>query len=378
MPEIMEKIQHLLAPQPTSYIKKKEYKMIKTIGQGTFGMVRLALKLNTKEEVAIKVILKNSMGGSADFVRRELDAIQKYQHENIVPYLDWFESKDKYYMVFKLCKGGELFDRLIERGKFTETNCKLLICQVLKAVEYLHQNNLIHRDIKPENLLFETESDDSKLLLTDFGISKMIKDEEELLTTLCGSRGYVAPEILLRNGHGKPADMWSIGILTYLLLSGINPFRSFEQDNSELITAMLEEKFHFKAKCWTSISDEAKDFISNLLRGDPRKRITATEALAHKWITDGNVSDYNLLDHFEEEFNARAAYRRAFNKLKAVNILMHLASSTESLHNSDYEQKDKDSDHVDKNGDADDNSIDDNHMKNSDGAVGNGVNNNGI
>lgn len=320
MNEVIEKFTHLLAPQPDSYMKKKNYRMGRTLGHGSFGIVRLAERKVPPEEVAIKVILKSAVKGNEQLVYRELEANKRLTHKGIVPYIDWFESKDKFYLVFGLCRGGELFERLIQRGKFTERNAQALIFQVLEAVDYLHERGIVHRDIKPENLLFENEADDSPLKLTDFGISSFAQEEDDVLTTVCGSRGYVAPEILLRKGYGKPVDLWAIGIITYLLLCGSNPFRSIE-DTRELLEAMTKERYHFNPRYWNSVSSEAKDFIKALLKANPEKRLTAKEALQHPWFTGKSATDHDLLEQVREGFDARAVYIRAFEKLRALHYL---------------------------------------------------------
>ncbi|KAJ9067975.1 Calmodulin-dependent protein kinase cmk2 [Entomophthora muscae] len=217
MNEVIEKFQHLLAPQPLSYEKKKDYKMGYVIGQGSFGIVRRAIHRESKQEVAVKVILKKIMKSRMELVFRELEANKLLKHKGVVPFREWFESKDKFYLVFGLCQGGELFERLARRGKFSERDAIPLIFQLVEAVAYLHECGVVHRDIKPENLLFETEAEDSRLMLTDFGISNVLEKEEDLLSTVCGSRGYVAPEVILRQKYGKPVDMWAIGIIAFLL-----------------------------------------------------------------------------------------------------------------------------------------------------------------
>lgn len=329
MNEVFEKFTHLLAPQPDSYTKKKNYRMGRTLGHGSFGIVRLAKQKVPTEEVAIKVILKSAVKDNEQLVYRELEANKRLNHKGIVPYKEWFESKDKFYLVFGLCRGGELFERLIQRGKFTERNAQALILQVLEAVDYLHDQGVVHRDIKPENLLFENESDDSPLRLTDFGISSFTQDDDDMLTTVCGSRGYVAPEILLRKGYGKPVDMWAIGIMTYLLLCGSNPFRSID-DTRELLEAMQNERYRFNPRYWNSISPEAKEFIKALLKGKPEQRLTAKEALQHTWFTGKSATDHDILQHVREGFDARAVYRRAFDKLRALNYLTNKRSSYDS------------------------------------------------
>ncbi|KAI9298328.1 kinase-like protein [Neoconidiobolus thromboides FSU 785] len=321
MSSILWRVTHLLDFQPNSYKKRQEYKMINTIGTGSFGTVKLAIRIKDDEKVAIKIIDKSSQEGHLDIVIRELNILQKYQHENIVPFLDWFESKDKYYFVFKLCKGGQLLDRLLELGSFTELDCRNLIKQILLAVDYLHDNNLIHRDIKLENLLFEDSSENSKLLLTDFGISKILDYENQMIRTQCGTPNYTAPEIFIKINYGKPVDMWSIGVLTYLLLSGNFPYEIEGFPNRQLLDDMFEEKCCYDSCCLPKISKNAIDFIKKLLKGDYLQRMTIKQALTHPWIADYCDNNINLIQKDSKAFNAAKAYKNAFIKLKAVNAL---------------------------------------------------------
>lgn len=198
--------------------------------------------------------------------------------------------QDKWYIVTELATGGELFDRICEKGKFTEKDAAETIRQVLDAVAYLHQNNVVHRgtltlllrnsdlhtdtttDLKPENLLYLTREPDSALVLADFGIAKML-NEKEVLTSMAGSFGYAAPEVMEKKGHGKPVDMWSLGVITYTLLCGYSPFRS--ETMGDLIEECRNEKVIFHTRYWNDVSDDAKNFIKSLLKANPSKRPTS-------------------------------------------------------------------------------------------------------
>jgi calcium/calmodulin-dependent protein kinase I len=197
-------------------------------------------------------------------------------------------QQDKWYIVTELAMGGELFDRICEKGKFTEKDAAETIRQVLEAVNYLHERNVVHRgmragpfeiaeadlplDLKPENLLYLTRSPESELVLADFGIAKML-DSNEVLTTMAGSFGYAAPEVMEKRGHGKPVDMWSLGVITYTLLCGYSPFRS--ENMGDLIEECRNEKVIFHPRYWSDVSPDAKDFITCLLKADPTRRPTS-------------------------------------------------------------------------------------------------------
>jgi calcium/calmodulin-dependent protein kinase I len=203
----------------------------------------------------------------------ELEMLQRLKHPHIVKFVDWFESRDKFYIVTQLATGGELFDRICEQGKFTEKDASQTIKQVLSAVDYLHKNDVVHRDLKPENLLYVTRAPDSEIVLADFGIAKTLDNKEESLQTMAGSFGYAAPEVMDRKGHGKPVDMWSMGVITYTLLCGYSPFRS--ENLRDLLEECSSGSVVFHERYWKDVSNDAKDFILKLIIPEPDKRWTS-------------------------------------------------------------------------------------------------------
>lgn len=300
--------------QPDSYDKKVQYKFGRTLGAGTYGIVREAECGSDK--YAIKIILKKNVKGNEQMVYDELQMLQRMKHPNIVRFHDWFESRDKYYIVTQLATGGELFDRICEYGKFTERDASQTILQVLDAVDYLHYNNVVHRDLKPENLLYLTRAHNSPLVLADFGIAKMLDSKDEVLTTMAGSFGYAAPEIMMKRGHGKPVDMWSLGVITYTLLCGYSPFRS--ENLPDLIEECRHGRVVFHDRYWKDVSTTAKDFIKRLLNPDPEKRVTSEEALKDVWLTGNTATEHNLLPELRA-YMAKTRLKRGIELVKLAN-----------------------------------------------------------
>lgn len=265
--------------------------------------------------------------------------LKELHHPNIVKLLDWFESRDKFYLVFELATGGELFDRICELGKFTEKDARDLMKTVLEAVAYLHDHHIVHRDLKPENLLYRTRDEHSPIVIADFGIAKHI-DQNEVLTTMAGSFGYAAPEILNRAGHAYPADLWSLGVITYCLLCGYTPFRA--ENKAELIEETTKARVEFHERYWKGVSKEARSFISALLQADPSKRPTAKEALKLPWMSASDaVTDTDVIANVRENFNAKRKLKSAIEAVRMANRLKSFSFNS-TMDVSEDEEDDKD------------------------------------
>lgn len=171
-------------------------------------------------------------------------------------------------------------------------------------------------DLKPENLLYLTKEPQSSLVLADFGIAKMLDSNDGVLSTMAGSFGYAAPEIMLKKGHGKPVDMWSLGVITYTLLCGYSPFRS--ENVADLIEECRNGRIVFHGRYWKDVSNEAKDFIISLLQPDPSRRLTSEEALQDVWLSGQTATDFNLLPDFRA-YMAKARLKRGINVIKLAN-----------------------------------------------------------
>ena len=218
----------------------------------------------------------------------EMEVLRGLDNEHIVKILDWFESKDKYYLVFEHIEGGELFEQIVKRHHFTEHDAAICIYAILQGVQYLHHKYIAHRDLKPENLLLRDESDLSDLVIADFGVAKHLEEDNEMMKTLVGSPGYSAPELFDKKGYkGPPADIWSIGVIAYALLSGKSPFS--QRDADACLEQQRRGEVEFAHSIWDSISDEAKDFIRQCLRVDADKRPTADGLIEHAWMQQEGV-----------------------------------------------------------------------------------------
>ncbi|KTW30751.1 hypothetical protein T552_00463 [Pneumocystis carinii B80] len=309
-----------------NYTKKRNYRFGKTLGAGTYGIVKEAIH-NEYGRVAVKIIDKQSVKGHESMVYQEMEILKRLDHPHIVTFKEWFESNSKFYIVTELATGGELFDRICEYGKFSEKDAVVIIKEILDALSYIHDNQIVHRDLKPENLLYLTPDHDSPLVLTDFGIARNV-EENQVLLTLAGSYGYAAPEILSRRGHGKSCDIWSLGVITYTLLCGYLPFRS--RDKDDLIQETFSANIVFHQKYWKNISEDAKDFIVTLLKINPSERPTAKDALKHKWLTGDSATNINILPSVKSEIDARKQFRLAIESIRLGNRIKALKMEADS------------------------------------------------
>ncbi|XP_058480034.1 calcium/calmodulin-dependent protein kinase type 1D [Solea solea] len=303
---------------------KKIFDLKELLGTGAFSEVVLAQEKLTGRMFAVKCIPKKALKGKESSIENEIAVLRKIKHENIVALEDIYESPDHLYLIMQLVSGGELFDRIVEKGFYTEKDASTLIRQVLDAVNYLHRMGIVHRDLKPENLLYFNPLDESKIMISDFGLSKM-EGSGDVMSTACGTPGYVAPEVLAQKPYSKAVDCWSIGVIAYILLCGYPPF--YDENDSKLFEQILKADYEFDAPYWDDISDSAKDFISNLMEKDPAKRFTCDQALRHPWIAGDTALCKNIHESVSRQIKknfAKSKWRQAFNATAVVRHMRRL------------------------------------------------------
>uniref|UniRef100_A0A8C5GTH8 Calcium/calmodulin-dependent protein kinase type 1D-like n=1 Tax=Gouania willdenowi TaxID=441366 RepID=A0A8C5GTH8_GOUWI len=255
---------------------------------GSFSEVYMVREKKTGNLYAMKCLKKKHLAHSN--LENEINVLRRINHENVVGLEDFYESRTHYYLVMQLVSGGELFDRILDKGVYSEKDASKVIKQVLQAVAYLHENSIVHRDLKPENLLYYSMDENAKIMVSDFGLSKTV--EHGVMSTACGTPGYVAPEVLAQKPYSKAVDCWSIGVITYILLSGYPPF--FEENESHLFSKIMRADYAFHSPFWDDISESAKDFIRNMMEKNPSKRFTTEQALRHPWIDGSTASDVDI------------------------------------------------------------------------------------
>ena len=275
------------------YLPSKKYKILSKLGEGSFGMVYLAQNKYTKEKVAMKEIKKANKDLLSDGkIRDEIDILKKLDHPDIVRIIESFNTKESYFLVTEYCEGGELFDQV--RNQLSETQIAVIFRQLLSGLAYLHSHNIVHRDLKLENILIHeieksktTGEDLFSIKIIDFGTARIF-DKTKNPQSIVGSSYYIAPEVL-KQRYNKECDLWSVGVILYMFIVGHAPFDGCDDEE---ITSNIQSGIYSKVdKRWKKSSREVKDLIQKLLVYQPKKRLTAIQALQHPWlkITDSNI-----------------------------------------------------------------------------------------
>jgi calcium-dependent protein kinase len=256
------------------------YRMGKVIGSGAFGEVRRAIHRDTNEARAVKIFRKEmATESSKNKLMQEINILRSLDHPNIIRVYEFFEETKKFYIVMEQCNGGELFEEILKQQNFSENTAAAILHQIFSAVAYLHQKNIVHRDLKPENILLEERGDIMNIKLIDFGTAIQVEPNKPIKESI-GTAYYIAPEVLSGNYNYK-CDLWSCGVIIFILLGGYPPFDG--QNDDEILSKVKKGVFTFNSNEWNGVSKEAKDLIS-LLLSPADTRITAEAALSHPWI----------------------------------------------------------------------------------------------
>jgi len=258
------------------------YQLGKSLGAGGHGEVRFALHRSANTPRAVKIFRKDVLTSveSKQKLITEINVLKALDHPNVVRVYEFFEDPKRFYMVMEQCKGGELFQEILKKGRFRENQAAQVMEQLFSCVAYLHDNNIIHRDLKPENILLEEKGDFMNIKLIDFGTATFF-DNNGTITGTMGTAYYIAPEVVFGT-YNEACDIWSCGVILYILLSGEPPFKG--DNDEEIIENVKQGKYEFPSKNWSNVSDQAKQLINSLLC-PVSKRLTASEALNHEWFS---------------------------------------------------------------------------------------------
>ncbi|XP_077214202.1 calcium-dependent protein kinase 20-like [Tasmannia lanceolata] len=297
---------------PTGRDISIRYELGRELGRGEFGITYLCTDKSTGEVLACKSISKKKLRTAVDIedVRREVEIMRHLpKHPNIVTLKDTYEDDSAVHLVMELCEGGELFDRIVARGHYTERAAAAVTRTIVEVVQMCHKHGVMHRDLKPENFLFANKKETSPLKAIDFGLSVFFKPGE-CFTEIVGSPYYMAPEVLKRN-YGPEVDVWSAGVILYILLCGVPPF--WAETEQGVAQAIIRSVVDFKRDPWPKISDNAKDLVKRMLNPDPKRRLTAQEVLEHPWLVNAKKAPNVPLG---ETVRARLKQFSVMNKFK--------------------------------------------------------------
>ncbi|CAD8133730.1 unnamed protein product [Paramecium octaurelia] len=284
--EAKEKIQVQLLDSVNTHQSQSIHDVYKLLspplGSGSYAEVRKGVHKVLGITRAIKIISKSeATNEEVSRVLHEAEILKQLDHPNIVKILEIYQNSEQIFIVTELYTGGELFDAIVEFQHFSEKDAAKLIKQVLLGLNYCHQHKIVHRDIKPENIVFESKDKKGTIKIIDFGTSRIFEPHKKMNQKI-GTPYYIAPEVLKKK-YNEKCDIWSCGVLAYILLCGYPPFNG--KTDAKIFEKVEQGKYEFKSEEWDIITEEAKDFISKLMEIDPIKRYTAEQALNHPWIS---------------------------------------------------------------------------------------------
>ncbi|KAM1112591.1 hypothetical protein TB2_045406 [Malus domestica] len=264
-----------------------KYQFGNELGRGEFGITYRCVHRETGEAFACKTISKSKLKTEIDVedVRREAEIMRRLpKHPNIVCFKEAYEDREAVYLVMELCEGGELFDRIVAKGHYTERAAATVTRTILEICQVCHKHGVIHRDLKPENFLFADGSENAELKAIDFGLSIFFEPGQRF-NEIVGSPYYMAPEVLRRN-YGPEVDVWSSGVILYILLCGVPPF--WAETEEGIAQAIVRGTIDFERETWKNVSEEAKELVRSMLDPNPCNRLKVEEVLDHPWIRNGN------------------------------------------------------------------------------------------
>jgi len=269
------------------------YELSEVLGQGKFGQVRMGIHKKTHEKVAIKIIKKEKMtNNDLELIKSELGIMKLCHHPNIIKLLDHFENADYIFLVMELMSGYDLHT-YFEKNKYklSEKRSANIVYQIASGLNYLHKYGVLHRDLKPENIMLSDMGENSVIKIMDFGLSKILGPNEKVADGY-GTLSFVAPEVLVRQPYNKQIDIWSLGVILYLMLSGDLPFDDKNDNEENIARATVFSELKFPSNKWKSKSKEVMDLITKcLIKKKQEKRISIEEFLSHEWISKNvNVS----------------------------------------------------------------------------------------
>jgi calcium-dependent protein kinase len=264
---------------------EKDYSVGEVVGSGAFATVRRVVSKVSGQLRALKII-KKQKGQDSARMYLEVEILKKLIHPNIMQIFEFFEDKKNFYIITEFCEGGELFDKIVEKGTFNENEAADIMRQLLSAVNYIHLNSIVHRDLKPENILLDLKKQNI-IKIIDWGTARFYEKDKKM-NRISGTPYYIAPEVL-NEKYDEKCDIWSCGVIMYILLCGYPPFNA--ETDQEILNKIKLGKFSFPDEEWENVSPDAKDLIGRMLAFSPNERYSASECLNHKWLSEHSIKN---------------------------------------------------------------------------------------
>uniref|UniRef100_A0A915AMA5 Protein kinase domain-containing protein n=1 Tax=Parascaris univalens TaxID=6257 RepID=A0A915AMA5_PARUN len=292
-----------------------KYEVLSVIGKGSFSQVLRVQHRITRQFFAVKLV-----SSDCGAVNNELNILSRLSHPFVIRLEEVFKSSSRLFIVMEMASGGEMYDRVVAKGRYSEAEARQALRMLLSGLAYLHGIRVTHRDLKPENLLYSDSRPDARLLITDFGLAHQVRSPQEKMMETCGTPEYIAPEVLLRVAYTEKVDMWAVGVIAYILMSGIMPFD--DDCRSRLYTHIITANYVYYPQFWSG-SELAKQFVDSLLETNPEIRLSATDALKHDWMLGERA-------HLNVTIKARPASE--YNTMQRTKSTRSIRSVTRSDH----------------------------------------------
>jgi len=302
------------------------YRIDEEIGRGAFATVMLGYGQKTGRKYAVKQIEKQHTDrAQVEFLAAEVSVMRTVFHPQLVSTFDIFDQTDSLYIVQEYMEGGELYDRIAEAGRFSEKNAQHVVRQILQGLRYLHLLSIVHRDIKPENVLCTKKQWPLDVVLCDFGLASGAPTAEDPgKGRILGTAAYLAPETVKREATGPAVDLWACGVIIYMILTGKQPFAASTEE--QVLEKITKGTYSMMPRDWRKISPEAKSLVKALLQTDPKKRLTASAALHHKWLYMEDITDEPIENDLSGLHSSRRRLRRAVFATQGILRLNRLKS----------------------------------------------------
>ncbi|CAD6199765.1 unnamed protein product [Caenorhabditis auriculariae] len=273
-----------------------KYEVLAVVGKGSFSQVLRVQHRVSRKFFAVKVV-----AADCGAVNNELSILSRLSHPYVIRLEEVFKSSSRMFIVMQIASGGEMYDRVVAKGRYSENEARDALKMLLNGLSYLHSIRVTHRDLKPENLLYNDSRPEARLLITDFGLAYQATKPNETMTETCGTPEYIAPELLLRVPYTQKVDMWAVGVIAYILMSGIMPFD--DDCRSRLYTHIITANYVYYPQFWSG-SELAKQFVDALLETNANERLSATAALSHEWLTGERTTSAPRATRPASEFNS--------------------------------------------------------------------------